>query len=73
MALWRIYENGARNYCVLYVNLATSAAEVLGHVRGETPLHEVVDWIVRQGQPDAGDVIVLPGRVLSLLRSQGVV
>ena len=73
MAKWRTFENQEGNLKFVFQNTYTNQAEVLGIMRPDTSDDLVIDWVIHQGSPSPGDLIVLSsGRVAFLMRGNGL-
>lgn len=57
MAKWTIYENRNGNLTLNYKNMITGQVHPCGELRTDTPKGMIVDWVVKQGDPNPGDLI----------------
>ena len=72
MARWNIHRTSSGTYKMTYRNLVSGTVHECGETRGDTPVTMMVDWIIKIGEANPGDVIVLPDRsVLQLALQPG--
>lgn len=74
MAKWITFRNSHGHLKLVFANVYTGQSEALGIMRSDTPDEMVIDWVIQQGNPSTGDIILLEsGRVVQIVRDGGIV
>lgn len=66
MGKWLLYKNSRSHLTLVYLNLVNGTRSDCGEVRADTPEPMVLDWIMSTETVQAGDLIQLPGQILTV-------